>query len=115
MNPADLFTKHLPSTIKIAQMVQLFGCEYRQGWSAVAPLLRSLDSGEGQGGQPSGGHLPAFEVACEEVEAHDIEVLPHMYSEYELERLFPRLEAPAPGPNVEDLEPSAEEQMREDA
>ena len=77
--PADLFTKHLPSSIKIAQLVKLFGCEYRQGRSAAAPLLRPLESAEGQGGPPSGGHLPAFEVECEEVEAHDLDILPHLY------------------------------------
>ena len=47
MNPAELFTKHLPSSIKIAQLVKLFGCEYRQGRSAAAPLLRPLESAEG--------------------------------------------------------------------
>ena len=102
VNPADLFTKHLPSSIKIAQLVKLFGCEYRQGRSAAAPLLRPLDFAKGQGGQPPGGHLPAFEVECEEFEAHDIKVLPHMCSEDEVDWLFPQLEAPGPGPNVED-------------
>ena len=98
MNPADLFTKHLPSSIKIAQLVELFGCECRQGRSAAAPLLRPLDSAKGQGGQPSGGHLSAVEVACDDVEAHDIEILTHMRSQYEVDRLFPLLEAPRPGP-----------------
>ena len=40
VNPADLFTKHLPSSIKIAQLVKLFGCEHREGRSTAAPLLR---------------------------------------------------------------------------
>ena len=31
VNPADLFTKHLPSKDKIHQLVKLFGCEYRSG------------------------------------------------------------------------------------
>ena len=62
VSPADLFMTHLPSSINIAQLVKLFGCECRQGRSAAAPLLRPLDSAEGQGGQPSGGHLPAFEL-----------------------------------------------------
>ena len=92
VNPADLFTKHLPSSIKIAQLVKLFGCECRQGRSAAAPLLRPQESAEGQGGEPSGGHLPAFELR--EAEAHDIEVLPHLHSEGDLDRLFPMLRAP---------------------
>ena len=29
VNPADLFTNDLPSRIKIAQLVKLFGFEYR--------------------------------------------------------------------------------------
>ena len=113
MNPADVFTKHLPSSIKIVQLVKLFGCEYRQGRSAAAPLVRPLESTEGQSCQPSGGHLAGFEVECEEVEVHDPDILPHPCSEDEVERLFPRLEAPAPGPNVEDWKPSGEEQARE--
>ena len=109
VNPADLFTKHLPSSIKIAQLVKLFGCEYRQGRSAAAPLLRPLDSDEGQGGQPSSGYLPTFEVECEKAEAHDLDILPHLYSEADVDRLFPRLAAPAPAPNVEDWEPGEHE------
>ena len=54
--------------------------------------------------------MPTFEIACEEVEAHVIEILLHMYSEYEVDWLFPLLEALPPGPRVEDWEPSAEEQ-----
>ena len=50
----------------------------------------------------------------EEVEAHDVEVLPHLYSEDDIDRLLPRLDAPAPGPNVEDWKPSEEEQGRDD-
>ena len=28
VNPADIFTKHLPSKDKVHQLVKLFGCEY---------------------------------------------------------------------------------------
>ena len=31
VNPADLFSKHLPSREKIHQLTALFGCEYREG------------------------------------------------------------------------------------
>jgi hypothetical protein len=62
VNPADLSTKHLPSSVKIAQLVKLFGCDRREGRSAAAPLLRPAEFTEGEGGQPSGGHLPAFEM-----------------------------------------------------
>ena len=39
VNPADLFTKHLPSREKVHQLLGLFGCEYRSGRAAAAPLL----------------------------------------------------------------------------
>ena len=37
VKPADLFTKPSPSSVNIEQLVKLFGCEYRQCRSAVAP------------------------------------------------------------------------------
>ena len=30
VNPADLFTKHVPSQENIHQLTALFGCEYRE-------------------------------------------------------------------------------------
>ena len=36
---------------------------------------------------------------------HDPEVFPHMHESRELEKLFPLLETPPPGDNVEDWEP----------
>ena len=40
VNPADIFTKHLPRREKLHQLVRLFGCEYMDGRAAAAPLLR---------------------------------------------------------------------------
>ena len=40
VNPADLFTKHLTSGDRVAQFIQLFNCEYRDGRSIIAPELR---------------------------------------------------------------------------
>ena len=40
VNPADLFTKHLNSRDRVNQLVELFNCEYREGRSESAPLLR---------------------------------------------------------------------------
>ena len=39
-NPADLFTKHLESRMKIDQLVRVVVCEYRDGRAASAPALR---------------------------------------------------------------------------
>ena len=43
VNPADLFTKHLPSRDKIHSLAALFGCKYRTGRSEAAPLLRKRE------------------------------------------------------------------------
>ena len=40
-NPADLFTKHLTSRDRICGLLELFGCKYRDGRAAAAPVLRS--------------------------------------------------------------------------
>ena len=108
VNPADLFTKYLPSGVKIAQLVKLFGCEYREGRSAAAPLLRPADKLGGQDGQPSDSHLPTFpinETTDYEAEIHDETVLPHMYAEYDIDRMFPLIPAADAAENVEDWQP----------
>jgi hypothetical protein len=109
VNPADLFTKHLPSRDKIHQLVKLFGCEYRAGRSEAAPLLRPQGSSGGKGGQPSTGHLPAFVMMPDgekdHQEPHDLNVLPHLYGRKERDRLFPIIHAPPRGPNDDDWNP----------
>ena len=110
VNPADLFIKHLPSSVKIGQLVKLFGCDYRQGPSAAAPLLRPNIEAGGEGGTPASGYLPTFEVR--EAEMHDVEILPHLHSEDDVGRLFPKIEASELGLNVEDWQPSEEGQGR---
>ena len=110
VNPADLLTEHLPSSINIGQLVKLFGCDYRQGRSAAAPLLRPNVGDGGEGGTPASGYIPTFEVR--QAEMHDAEILPHLYSEDEVERLFPKIEASEPRANVEDWEPSEERQPK---
>jgi hypothetical protein len=40
-NPADLFTKHLTSRDRIRNLLDLFGCKYKDGRAAAAPVLRS--------------------------------------------------------------------------
>jgi hypothetical protein len=40
-NPADLFTKHLTSRDRIGTLLDLFGCRYRDGRAAAAPVLRA--------------------------------------------------------------------------
>ena len=50
VNPAYLFTKHLPSREQVHQLLKLFGCEYRSGRAASAPQLRPMDLVNQQGG-----------------------------------------------------------------
>jgi len=40
VNPADVFTKHSASRDKLAQLVNLFGCQYREGRAEAAPQLK---------------------------------------------------------------------------
>ena len=104
VNPADIFTKHLPSRDKVHQLAGLFGCEYRSGRAASAPLLRPNDSGQGKGDRPSTGDaLPTFDVA--EAEAHDCSQLPHLYSAQDILRMFPEIKASPLTANTDDCEP----------
>ena len=108
VNPADLFTKYLPSGVKIAQLVKLFGCEYREGRSAAAPLLRPQELLGDQGGQSPDSHLPTFPIDSTpnyEAELHDERILPHMYAEYDIDRMFPLIPAADAAENVEDWQP----------
>ena len=75
-NPADLFTKHLPSKDKVHQLVRLFGCEYRDGRASAAPLLRPMEQ------------LDSVNVV------DDASVLPHLKPHDTIEQLYPRMVAP---------------------
>ena len=103
VNPADLFTKHLPSREKVHQLLGLFGCEYREGRAASAPLLRPMDGVCQQGGQlVEQSMLPTFSAEEYEAQAHDCSRLPHQYSENEIRRMFPSLPAAPPCDNTDD-------------
>ena len=94
VNPADLFTKHLPSREKVHQLFKLFGCEYREGRPDSAPLLRPRDSvcqQDGQLAEPTS--LPNFTVGELEAGLHDPGRLPHLHSEEEIRKLFPVIPA----------------------
>ena len=73
-NPADLFTKHLPSKDKVHQLVRLFNCEYREGRAESAPLLRPMESGA----------VNSVDVA---------NVLPHLQPQNVIDQLYPIAEA----------------------
>ena len=105
VNPADLFTKHLPSREKVHQLLGLFNCEYREGRSAAAPLLRPHDVDGRQGGQPDvdNSYLPTY-VATRAEHPHDPNRLPLAHSDTEISELFPTIEAAAAPDNCEDFD-----------
>ena len=108
VNPADLFTKHLPSKEKVHQLLGLFGCEYRAGRAESAPLLRPAGSSGQQGSHLADvDPLPTFSVAAEG-EIHDETLLPHMYPEEIIRKMFPKIEAAPPVPNSDDWNPEVE-------
>ena len=85
-NPADLFSKHLPSRQKLEDRVRLFSCEYRSGRAASAPQLRRQDVNDNH------DTMAQFDSDCfeDEARAHDPSVLPHHDAPHELDELFPR-------------------------
>ena len=105
VNPADLFTKHLPSKDKIHQLTALFGCEYREGRSATAPLLRP-NIGQQDGHLPDDdGSDPLPHFVIQEAKVHDGSKLPHQYEPEEVEEMFPIITAPERIANDEDWNP----------
>ena len=108
VNPADLFTKHLPSRHTIHQLTALFGCECREGRPATAPLLRPHGSDRQQDGHLSEiDPLPSFALA--EAQIHDRNVLPHLHGEDEIHRMFPKIEAAPETGNSRDWIPTGDD------
>ncbi len=114
MNPADLFTKHLPGEDKIKSLVKLLSCEFRGGRAATAPKLRSPDAAATQELlaadeyyiQHEDRTYPAVEYEGEfvvEADAHPHDVLPHLRRE--LDSLFPRAVAKEEETEGEDANP----------
>ena len=80
MNPADLFTNQLTSRDRIAQLIVLFNCEYRDGRSIIAPELR-----------PAAIHAIQTEYdpdANNKSPTHDPDVLPHLYDADDMDKLY---------------------------
>ena len=112
VNPADLFTKHLPSKDKIHQLTALFGCEYREGRAALAPLLRKNVEGQ-QGGHLSDGieeEEPLPSLVMQDALVHDAKILPHQYDQDEKDKMFPKIYAPKSIDNDEDWSPGENDQ-----
>ena len=114
MNPADLFTKHLPGEDKIKSLVKLLSCEFRGGRAATAPRLRDEGAAATQElltadeyyMQHEEKTFPAVEYEGEfvvEAYAHTHDLLPHLHRD--MESLFPRAVAKEEEKEGEDAAP----------
>ena len=85
---ADLFTKHLVSRDKVAQMVVLLGCKYLGGRAESAPQMRRTETGK-------------TIIADADMETHSLEQasarMPHLEfdSAEALDKAFPSLSVPS--------------------
>ena len=116
VNPADLFTKHLPSRDKIHRLLALFNCRYANGRPESAPQLRRADGNPTPalsaeiGGitvEVDGMRYPGVwvdEMLVAEAYVHDENLLPHMHGDA-LDKTFPRAQA-AEGPGDQDPDQS---------
>jgi hypothetical protein len=85
VNPADLFTKHLPSAERVGSLVKLHGCAFASGRASTAPLTRTAQSGR-------------MTIAEADLNAADTEpeyTMPHlMYDKDALDTVYPSIYAP---------------------
>ena len=121
LNPADLLTKHSLSRARVEMLSELFGCRFLGGRSESAPALRRGDSTKNTMGtafeQSLVTRLPPLTTSSSDLCAAGTSLnaladhgdpsghsgtgesenpfMPHLrYSEPELLRLYPRMEAP---------------------
>ena len=106
--PRNFSIKQLQSREKVHQLFCLFGCEYREGRAAAAPLLRPHDVDGRQGGHSAVDDVLPTYVAAKVDQPHDATRLPHKHSDIEIADLFPTIVA-APAPeNAEDWDSGVE-------
>ena len=84
-NPADLFTKHSLTQARLEMLVNLHGCQYREGRAESAPKTRK-----------STGNKVTMAEASDELNTTDDRVwMPHVrYSNDELDTAYPKLGVP---------------------
>ena len=110
-NPADLFTKHLPSGVKIVDLLSLLNCVSSSGRPSAAPALKTVSSSSNNSPTAVLSVLPSDSsiehivyhgrvFPCSEYEGqrlpeaygHDESILPHQHED--LEERFPRAHVP---------------------
>ena len=100
VNPADLFTKHLPSRERVHKLLALFNCRYLDGRPLAAPQLRPAEDvtpvleldPSGVTVEVDGEVFPAIKLEGElvaEARDHGLEQLPHQFGAA-ISKLFPR-------------------------
>ena len=109
VNPADLFSKCLSSRERIDQLVELFNCEYRDGRASTAPALRKTKTAPEAQAMTVGTvkarttttttttTTSAHDDTNNESPAHGPDILPHMYEQHDMDKLFMKAEAPEEG------------------
>ena len=105
-NPADLYTKFIESKVKIEQLLNLFGAEFRDGRPEAAPGLRR--------GIVEAGicNSDDFEfVGGKEALLHDTSILPHLMTAEDIEQHFPSAEVKPLADGEADVRP--EEELRD--
>ena len=96
-------------------LVGLFGCEYRSGRAASAPLLRPNARGDDHlpdvpEADDSAGDLEALYLdeagnTHRDALRHDERRLPHNHTKEEIAKFFPVLSVPPPDLNIDDWIP----------
>ena len=129
VNPADLFTKHLSSEVRVTELLRLFGCRFAGCRAEGEPHLRR-EAGVNHAGIlaieaersedticQDGWAYPAVELAefggqrVPEVHMHDERVLPHQVLG-DLEAMFPRAIAREEEPELPEAKVKLEERGR---
>jgi len=105
-NPADVFTKHLPSREKVNQLVGLLGCRFDSGRPDASPEMRRERLTQTTLGQAMGETTTTCRQAFDGEFDEGVElvmqcvgeagtakqgVLPHLHTADEITRLFPSM------------------------
>ena len=78
VNPADLFTKHVPSREKLGQLTRLFGCSFPGGRAESAPAMK----------QAAGDKKTMADAEVNAVEEGAV-ITPHVYGDSFVEDNYP--------------------------
>ena len=95
-NPADLFTKHMPSRERLSALVRLFGCVYVGGRPASAPTMRATPSVKMT--------MADFEGQAVTVVGDDAGyLLPHLETKEVIDKDYPEVQPEDQGPGDIDM------------